>query len=161
MGDILRGRGEYHAQNAGRWANGLNGIVALESRITPTLDETFRREQVNRAYGSVFAAILERLSGQPGLGDRKRVLDELHLPHVMVWKEIDDESTRRFLDRLTRRLASELRQDFPMVQGVHVGRGGDVEISGLSTDDAAYGPALERARALWNVSGQSYAYMAL
>lgn len=161
MGDVLRSRGEYHAQNEGRWANGLNGIVALEKRITPTLDEKFRREQVNRAYGSVFAAILERMSGQPGLGDRQRVLDELHLPHVMVWKEIDDESTRRFLDRIARRIATDLRQDFPQIQSVQVGRGSDVEISGLSVDDAAYGPALERARALWNVSGQSYAYQAL
>lgn len=162
MADVLRERGEYHAQNEGRWANGLNGVVSLETRITPKLDETFRREQVNRAYGSVFAAILERLSGQAGLGDRKRVLDELHLPHVMVWKEIDEDSTRRFLDRISRRLTTDVRRDFPNVQGVQIGaESRDVQLSGMMTEDPAYGPALERARELWNVSGQSYAYMAL
>ncbi len=159
MGDTLRERGEYFAQNEGRWANGLNGVVALETRITPKLDETFRREQVNRAYGSVFAAILERMSGQTGLGDRKRVLDELHLPHVMVWKDIDNDSTKRFLDRIGRRIAAEMRQEFPQVQHVEVGQ--DVNISGISPENAAYGPALEKARSLWNTSGQSYAYMAL
>ncbi|MBK9266877.1 MAG: tryptophan 7-halogenase [Polyangiaceae bacterium] len=162
MADILRERGEYHAQNEGRWANGLNGVVALESRITPVLDETFRREQVNRAYGSVFAAILERLSGQPGLGDRKRVLDELQLPHVMVWKDIDQDSTRRFLDRIARRLAADVRRDFPDVKSVQFGEDASVlKLSGISEDDARYAAALERARALWNVSGHSYAYQAL
>lgn len=159
MGDTLRERGEYFAQNEGRWANGLNGVVALETRITPKLDETFRREQVNRAYGSVFAAILERMSGQTGLGDRKRVLDELHLPHVMVWKDIDNDSTKRFLDRIGRRIAAEMRHEFPDVQ--HVDLGQDVTISGISPENAAYGPALEKARSIWNTSGQSYAYMAL
>lgn len=159
MGDTLRARGEYFAQNEGRWANGLNGVVALETRITPKIDETFRREQVNRAYGSVFAAILERMSGQTGLGDRKRVLDELHLPHVMVWKDIDEQSTRRFLDRIGRRIAAEMRSEFPGVQSVDLAP--EVKVSGISREDAAYGPALEKARALWNTSGQSYAYMAL
>lgn len=161
MGALLHARGDYFAQNDGRWANGLNGVVALETRITPTLDETFRREQVNRAYGSVFAAILERMSGQTGLGDRQRVLDELHLPHVMVWKEIDESSTQRFLDRIARRISSEVRQDFPGVQQVQLTPDKGLSISGLAVEDPAYGPALERARALWDVSGQSYAYMAL
>src|SRR4029078_11344420 len=31
MADMLRERGEYHAQNEGRWANGLNGVVSLET----------------------------------------------------------------------------------------------------------------------------------
>ncbi len=162
MADVLRAQGQYHAQNEGRWANGLNGIVALEKRITPTVDESFRREQVNRSFGSVFAAMLERLSGQPGLGDRKRVLDELQLPHVMLWKDIDETSTRRFLDRLSRHLTTDVRRDFPNVQSVQIGvEGRDVQLLGITPDDAAYGPALERARALWNVSGESYAYMAL
>ncbi|HRI65409.1 MAG TPA: tryptophan 7-halogenase [Polyangium sp.] len=162
MGEVLRERGEYHAQNEGRWANGLIGVVALETRITPTLDENFRREQVNRAYGSVFAAMLERMSGQPGLGDRKRVLDELHLPHVTVWKDIDEESTRRLLDRIARRLTTELRQEFPHVQGVQLGQpGADLQLTGISTEDATYAPALARARSLWDASGQSYACMAL
>jgi hypothetical protein len=162
MADVLRERGQYHAQNEGRWANGLNGIVALEPRITPKLDETFRRDTVNRVFGSVFAAMLERLSGQPGLGDRKRILDELHLPHVTVWKEIDEDSTRRFLDRVTRRLTTDVRRDFPNVQQVQLDlESSGVQLLGISVDDAEYGSALERAQALWNASGQSYAYMAL
>jgi flavin-dependent dehydrogenase len=162
MADSLRDRGEYHAQNEGRWANGLNGIAAVEKRINPHLDESFRREQLNRSFGGVFAAILERMSGQSGLGDRKRVLDELQLPHVMLWKDIDNDSTRRFLDRIARRLTADVRRDFPAVQSVQLGIDGtDVQLVGLSKDDATYAPALERAQSLWNVSGQSYAYMAM
>lgn len=165
MGETLRTRGEYFAQNEGRFANGLNGVVQLEKRIRPMLDEAFRKEQVDRAYGSVFAAILERMSGEAGLGDRKRVLDEMKLPQVIVWKEIDEPSTRRFLDRIGHKLAVELRRELPFVEKVVLGKNG-AESAGLSVLGPSEGSpehqlALEKARALWDTSGQSYAYMAL
>lgn len=165
MGETLRARGEYFAQNEGQFANGLNGVVQLEKRIRPILDEAFRKEQVDRAYGSVFAAILERMSGEAGLGDRKRVLDEIKLPQVIVWKEIDDASTRRFLDRVGHKLAVELRRELPFVEKVVLGKNDDngaaIRVVGPMEGSPEHLLALEKARALWDTSGQSYAYMAL
>src|SRR5262249_8264387 len=43
LADDLRAAGEYHAQNEGRWANGLNGVAQFETRLGPVLDEAFRR----------------------------------------------------------------------------------------------------------------------
>ena len=165
MGETLRGRGEYFAQNEGRFANGLNGVVQLEKRIGPVLDETFRKEQVNRAYGSVFAAMLERISGEPRLGDRKRVLDEIQLPQVIVWKDMDEPSLKRFLERVALKLARELRLEFPGVEKVLLGKQntGDagIQIVGPAEESPEHAAALEKARALWDTSGESYAYMAI
>jgi flavin-dependent dehydrogenase len=165
MGEALRARGQYFAQNEGRWANGLNGVVQLEKRLGPVLDEAFRKEQVDRAYGSVFAAVLERLAEEPGLGDRQRVLDELKLPQVLLFKDIDEESSKRLLDRISRKLAQELRREFPSVERVVLGRASAGEaglrIIGPAEDSAEHAAVLERARALWDASGRSYAYMSL
>lgn len=161
MAEVLRARGEYHAQNEGRFANGLNGVEQLEARVGPLLDAAYRKEQVNRAYGSVFAALLERLTGAPGLGDRKRVLDELALPQVLVWKDINDESTRRFLDRIARRLERDVRADHPSVEKVLLDREGALRVIGPREGSAEHEAALARARSLWDASGHSYARVRL
>ena len=66
---------------------------------------------------------------------------------------------RRFLDRIARRLTTEIKRTFPDVQGVRLGQ--DVELIGIAKDDVNYGQAIEEARKWWNESGQSYATMAL
>jgi hypothetical protein len=165
MGDALRARGEYFAKNEGQWANGLNGVVQLQRRMGPVLDEAFRKEQVDRAYGSVFAAVLERLSGEPGLGDRKSVLDELKLPQVLVFKDINEDSAQRLLDRIARRLGAELRKEFPSVEKVVLGKsaGGDAGLAVIGPPEGGpeHQAVLARARSLWDTSGKSYAYAAL
>jgi flavin-dependent dehydrogenase len=165
MGEVLRGRGEYFAKNEGHWANGLNGVVQLQRRLGPVLDEAFRKEQVDRAYGSVFAAVLERLSGEPGLGDRKSVLDELKLPQVLVFKDINEDSAKRLLDRIARRIGAELRKEFPSVEKVVLGKSlaGDAGLAVLGPPEGSpeHAEVLARARSLWDTSGKSYAYAAL
>jgi len=165
MGETLRERGEYFKKNEGHWANGLNGVVQLESKLGPALDEAFRKAQVDRAYGSVFAAMLERMTGEAGLGDRKRVLDELRLPQVLVWKDINPETTERFLERIGRKLAADLRADYPSVEKIVLGRGEAGEtglrVVGPAEGEPEHSAILHRARALWDTSGQSYAYMTL
>ena len=124
---------------------------------------------LQRAY--VFSAKVhegqERLSGEPGLGDRRRVLDELKLPQVLVWKDIDEDSSRRFLDRMGRKLAADLRHEHPSVEKVVLGQknAGELGVSviakGFSEGSPEHAVLVEKARALWDVSGKSYAYMAL
>ncbi|UQA63327.1 NAD(P)/FAD-dependent oxidoreductase [Polyangium aurulentum] len=165
MGDVLRTRGEYFAKNEGHWANGLNGVVQLEKRLGPVFDDAFRKEQVDRAYGSVFAAVLERLSGEPGLGDRKPVLDELKLPQVLVFKDINEDSAQRLLDRIARRIGAELRKEFPSVEKVVLGKSlaGDAGLAVIGPPEGGpeHAEVLARARSLWDTSGKSYAYAAL
>ncbi|WP_437303891.1 NAD(P)/FAD-dependent oxidoreductase [Sorangium sp. So ce388] len=159
----LRARGEYFAQNEGRFANGLNGVAQLETRLGPAIDERFRREQVDRAYGSVFAALVERRLGQEGLSDRARVVSELKLPQVLVFRDITPERLSRLLQRVAERMTRELRDEFPDagIERVELGAGGEVSVTGLDTATAAHAAVLSRARALWDASAGSLAHVAL
>ena len=164
LGEELRQRGEYFAKNEGRWANGLCGVSQFETRLGPDLDADFRRAQVDKAYGSVFAALMERMTGEAGIGDRAPVLDELKLPQVLVWKDINDDSLRRFLDRMSAKIARELKKEFPEAGGLKVviergnGEGHPVKVVGDEGGDGAVDPRLlARARELWDAKGGSLA----
>lgn len=165
LGEELGRRGEYFAKNEGRWANGLNGVAQFEARLGPALDEAFRRAEVDKAYGSVFAAVLERMVSEPGLGDRAPVLEELRLPQVLVWKEINEETFRRFLDRMSAKILRELKKEFPEAGAARVviqrkeggAAGGEHPVSVIG--EAGAGPVDERviarARGIWDASGGS------
>lgn len=164
LADDLRGRGEYFAQNEGRWANGLNGVVQLETRLGPALDEAFRREQVDRAYGSVFAALVERRLGARGLSDRARVVDELKLPQVLVFRDITPERLSRLVQRIGERMTKELREEFPDagIERVDLGTGGTpLSVIGPAEGTEAHARVLARAQALWDASAGSLAHVAL
>src|SRR5262249_33463180 len=104
LGEHLYARGEYFAENEGCWANGLNGVAQFEARLGPIIDEAFRRAQVDKAYGSVFASVLERLADADGLSDRARVLGELALPQVLVFKDVNEHTLQRFVDRIAAKM---------------------------------------------------------
>ncbi|MGK4002792.1 NAD(P)/FAD-dependent oxidoreductase [Sorangium sp. So ce1036] len=160
----LRARGEYFAQNEGRFANGLNGVAQLEARLGPAIDEGFRREQVDRAYGSVFAALLERRLGEPALSDRARVVSELRLPQVLTFRDITPERLARLLSRIGERMTRELRGEFPDagVERVEIRPGGGgVSVTGPTEGTKAHGEVLSRAQALWDASAGSLAHVAL
>ncbi|WP_437955653.1 tryptophan 7-halogenase [Sorangium sp. So ce119] len=159
----LRARGEYFAQNEGRFANGLNGVAQLETRLGPTIDEGFRREQVDRAYGSVFAALVERRLGEQGLSDRARLVSELKLPQVLVFRDITPERLSRLLERIAERMTRELRGEFPDagVERVELGAGGEVSVTGPAAGTSTHAAVLSRARALWDASAGSLAHIAL
>ncbi|XXX74043.1 FAD-dependent monooxygenase [Sorangium sp. So ce134] len=159
----LRARGEYFAQNEGRFANGLNGVAQLQTRLGPSIDERFRREQVDRAYGSVFAALVERRLAERGLSDRARLVSELKLPQVLVFKDITPDRLARLLERIGERLTKELRGEFPDagVERVDLGPGGEVSVAGPAAGTEAHAAVLSRARALWDASAGSLAHIAL
>lgn len=163
LGETLRSRGEYHAQNEGRWANGLNGVAQFETRLGPQLDPEFRRAECDKAFGSVFAAVLERAMQQPGLGQRQRVLSELALPQVLLFKDINDENYQKFMQRLAGKLARELKVEFPdagierVVMNGNGESGSAVSVIGVHEDAPEHARILARARELWDTQGQSLA----
>ncbi|WP_437851570.1 NAD(P)/FAD-dependent oxidoreductase [Sorangium sp. So ce363] len=159
----LRARGEYFAQNEGRFANGLNGVAQLETRLGPAIDERFRREQVDRAYGSVFAALVERRLGEQGLSDRARLVSELPLPQVLVFRDITPERLARLLQRIGERMTKELRDELPDagIERIELGASGVVSVTGPVEGTKAHADALSRARALWDASAGSLAHIAL
>ncbi|WP_437903501.1 tryptophan 7-halogenase [Sorangium sp. So ce327] len=159
----LRARGEYFAQNEGRFANGLNGVAQLETRLGPAIDERFRREQVDRAYGSVFAALVERRLGEQGLSDRARLVSELTLPQVLVFRDITPERLARLLQRIGERMTKELREELPDagIERLELGASGVISVTGPAEGTKAHADALSRARALWDASAGSLAHIAL
>ena len=163
LGDTLRTRGVYHAQNEGRWANGLNGVAQFETRLGPTMDPAFRRAECDKAFGSVFAAVLEQTMQQPGLGQRARVLGELALPQVLLFKEINDESYTKFMKRLAGKLARELKLEFPDagIEGVVMNGCGEqappLTVIGVREDAPEGARIVARARELWDAEGASLA----
>jgi hypothetical protein len=164
LADDLRARGEYFARNEGRFANGLNGVAQLETRIGPVLDEGYRREQVDRAYGSVFAALLERRLGERGLSDRARVVSELTLPQVLVFRDITPERLSRLVQRIGDRMTRELREEFPDagVERVQLGTGGaPLSVAGPAEGTEVHARVSARAQALWDASAGSLAHVAL
>lgn len=159
MGEKLRAQGEYFTQNKGQFANGLCGVSQFETRLGPELDHAFRRAQADKVYGSVFAALMERISDIPGLGDRARVLSELKLPQVVSFQEIDNQSVQRLLERISAKMATDLKKEFP---GAGIQK---ITLEGQSPTivfDSGLSPAqsdqiVARASALWSEPAQSLA----
>ncbi len=159
LAEKLRARGEYHAENRGRWHNVLAAIVRLQERLGPRLDEPLRRAQVQAAYSSVFAAVIERAAGLGGLSNRKAFLAELTFPTVVLFKDITEASVARLLDRAAARMKRDLSRELPDAQiaAIRLSAGGaEVE------SDAGHAEALaQRAAALWDARGESLAHVEL
>jgi hypothetical protein len=128
-------------------------VAQFETRLGPVLDAEFRRDAVQKAYGSVFASLLERAT-EMDLSTRASVLSELNFPSVVLFKEVNDESLQRFLQRVGARIAKDLRNEFPDagVTGVQIARQGDVRVQATGADEAA---VQVRATELWNARSES------
>ncbi|MCK6588903.1 MAG: NAD(P)/FAD-dependent oxidoreductase, partial [Polyangiaceae bacterium] len=106
-----------------------------------------------------FAALMERMTGEAGIGDRAPVLEELKLPQVLVWKDINEHSLARFLDRMSAKILRDLKREFPEAGAVKVtidragGEGHPVKVT--SDDGAVDERIIARARALWDAKGGS------
>lgn len=164
LAEELRGRGEYFAQNEGRWANGLNGVSQLQRRITPAFDAAFRRAQVDRAYGSVFAALLERRIGASGLSDRAPLVEELTLREVIRTKEITPQALEGLARRIGERITRDLRAELPDlgVERVEVDlRGGAPRVVGPTEGSEAHARAIARAGERWDAPAGSLAHVFL
>jgi hypothetical protein len=80
-----------------------------------------------------------------------------------VWKDITDDSLRRFLDRMSAKILRELKREFPEAGGLKVvidrGNGEDHPVRVTSEEGgAAVDPrVLARARELWDAKGGSLA----
>jgi flavin-dependent dehydrogenase len=165
LSEHLRERGEYFAENEGRWANGLNGVHQLEMRLGPVLDDAYRRAEVDKVFGSVFAAVLARLTGEPSLAKRERVLSELSFPTVTLFKEVRPDSVAAFLRRVAARMTRDLRAELPdagierVVLSIEPGSTPEVLGACVGTDQHA--AIVARAKALWDAEGQSLVFAAL
>lgn len=155
LADLLRARGEYHAKNRGHWHNVLAGVIRLQDRMGKKLDETFRREQVQAAYSSVFGAVVERMLGHEDLSNRKSFLAELNFPTVVLFKDVTRASVDALLDRVGMRIKKELAKEFPETPIAHVKVRPDagVEVEGAPE------PVQMRANELWNAKGESLAHL--
>jgi len=160
LGEMLRASGAYHAKNRGHWHNVLAGVIRLQERLGKKLDETFRRDQVQAAYSSVFGAVVERMTGREGISNRKSFLSELSFPTVVLFKDVNAESVDALLDRVGLRIKKALLREFPNEKIAKVAvSDGDATVT-IETGEAP--PELvERARALWNEPGESLAHIVL
>ncbi len=165
LAEKLRAEGRYYAQNEGEWANGLNGVNQFETRLGPVLDAEFRREQVGRAFGSVYASLLEHLLGEEGLGTRAAVLRELDLPVVLALREVDEQALGRLLSRAAGRIERTLRAEMPDagVERVVFERGSGparpVRVVGACVGTPVEERVLARARELWDEQGESLTHL--
>ncbi|MDB4994495.1 MAG: hypothetical protein JWM74_1927 [Myxococcaceae bacterium] len=151
----LRERGTYFEHNQGNFANGLDGVGQFETRLGPVLDEEYRRAEVQKAYASVFASVLEHMTARPGIAVRARVLSELNLPTVVRFTSLDDASVGKLLERIELRLARDLGREFPAATVARVRIDG-AAVSVEATADEAMRAALEvRAAELWSARGPS------
>ncbi|AKT38389.1 NAD(P)/FAD-dependent oxidoreductase [Chondromyces crocatus] len=160
----LHRRGEYFACNEGQWANGLNGVSQLQRRITPNFDGTFRRDQIDRAYGSVSAALLERQIGATGLSNRAPLVSELSLREILRIKEFSPEAVANLSRRIGDKLTQKLRQDLPTagITGVHLDLASPSPIiQGPAEDSDEHARAHARAQALWDTPADSLAHVVL
>lgn len=164
LADDLRARGEYFAQNEGRWANGLNGVAQLEARVTPTFDAAYRRAQIDNAYGSVFAALLERRLGAAGISDREPLVSELSLREVLRLRQLTPDAVDGLARRIGDKISKKLRDELPDagVERVQVDlRGAPVQVHGPAEGSDEQARALARAQALWDTPAGSLTQVAL
>lgn len=167
MAEFLRGRGEYFAQNQGRWANGLCGVAQFEQRLGPELDEGFRRAEVARAFGNVYAAILERVLDVKDLSNRARLLADLGFGEVLHFRDMDSAVLDRLLVRLGDTLAKEVRREMPQLAGLKVSFDRvpqaplALRLSGIDADHPDFAQALARVESLWSQQGESLTHIAM
>ena len=167
LAEKLRAEGRYFAQNEGQWANGLNGVNQFETRLGPVMDAEFRREQVGRAFGAVYASLLENLLGEAGLGTRAAVLNELDLPMVLALREADEQALGRLLTRAAARIERTLRAELPGVgiERIVMDRSGGVarpaRVVGACAGTPDEAKVLARARSLWDEQGESLTHVRL
>jgi flavin-dependent dehydrogenase len=163
LADELRARGEYHARNRGAYVDQRRTVRHLDSRIGPTLDREFTDAQNHRAFGEVFAAVVEQMLRVPGLAMRERVLSELTLPVVHGLGQVDERCLSEILQRVAAGLTREVRDHFPD-DGVELVML-DVEPPGGAARTVrldVMGPRLDRraaivehARSLWDRRAES------
>src|SRR5207247_553765 len=111
---------------------GLCGVQHLENVINRPVDADFRRREVDKAFASVFASVMERTAKAPGFSTRQRVLQELGVPQVMLFKEVNDESYRKLVSRIAGNLERDLRGEFPgaAIEKVVIGADAEIEVVG-------------------------------
>jgi flavin-dependent dehydrogenase len=160
-GEQLHARGQYFAHNQGNWANGLNGVVQFQEKLGPVMDEDFRKRELDKAYSSVFTAVVERALDAPGLSTRQRVLSELSLPHVVMLKDMNEGTVEQILKRASVRLTRDLKAELPdagiekVVLEKNGSEGPSVRVLGIPETAPEHGQALARAREMWDEPGQS------
>jgi hypothetical protein len=156
MADHLRSKGRYFAQNEGHWANGLNGVDQFQTRLGPVLDPDFRKAEVDMAFGSVMAAALESVTELPDLGRRERVLAELNVQTVTLFKEINDETVKSLLGRVGAKITRDLRAEWPAagIERVVLGKG-EPQIEGPCVATADFPAIATRAKAMWDAEGDT------
>ncbi|MGH7280912.1 MAG: NAD(P)/FAD-dependent oxidoreductase, partial [Polyangiaceae bacterium] len=161
--DTLRARGEYFAMNREKFHNGLAGVAELEKRLALAFDNAFRRDEVQRVYGHVLAALFENILGEPGLGSRKSVLAELNLTSMFAFKEVSSESLGKLFARIGVRLAGELKKEFPDagIDKVVISRSNGEPSAPrvLSASGARIVEIEPRARELWDARGTSLVHL--
>lgn len=157
LGKALKSRGEYFAKNSGQWANGLNGVAQFETKLGPELDEQFRRRELDRAYGSVFLAVLEKTLGLRDLHDRARLLSEMSLPVVLALKEANEDGLARLLARAGGKITKELQRERADAPNVVLRREGDLvspTLEGAAASDEQR-TFLARAREMWDTRSEN------
>ncbi|MEO8877637.1 MAG: NAD(P)/FAD-dependent oxidoreductase, partial [Polyangiaceae bacterium] len=159
LADTLRSRGTYFGMNENQFHNGIAGVSDLEKKLAAAFDNNFRRAEVQRVYGHVFAALFERILGEHGLATRKSILAELNLTSMFAFKEISDDSLGKLLTRVGMRLASELKKEFPDagIEKVTLSRsnGEPSKPSVFGKEGARLEDLEARARELWDAQGIS------
>ena len=160
LANMLHARGEYHAENRGKWHNVLAGVIRLQEKLGKRLDETFRRDQVQAAYSSVFGAVVERMTGRAGISNRKPFLTELSFPTVVLFKDVTEASVDTLFERVGARLKKELTREFPSANidrvTVSASAAEVVTADGVTSDEVS-----RRARELWDAKGDSLAHIVM
>lgn len=161
LAEELRARGEYFAHNEGRFSNGMCGVSQLDKRIGPMLDPELRRDTVAAAYGSVFAALLERATGAM-VSNRELLLSELNFPTVTVLGDADATALDRLLPRVAARIKKILMREFPdaTIERVEIDPSDidRVRVTGPA-DDVRGAEIRARADAMWRAEGHSLAHV--
>lgn len=163
LGHELQARGEYHERNRGAYVDQRRTVRHLDSKIGPTLDPVFSEYQNDRAFGEVFAEIVERMLRVPGLALRERVLRELTLPVSLGMGDIEEKTLADILHRVSASLTRELRDQFPD-DGIELvtleadapsGAPRDIRIGVLGPREDRRAALVEHARRLWDERAES------
>lgn len=164
MADHLRGRGEYFGQNRGRYADGLWGVSQFEKRLTQPIDSEFRKMQLQKCYGSTFASILARITGED-VAEKELVLSAIDFPTVTLMKRIDDASYEKLIGRIEQRMKKDLLRAFPgaPLERVSLAKQGDTGhraptvVGGMDPELLRMVEA--RANEMWTARGESLAHV--